>query len=285
MASEALNVITLVHGREAQLDNLLLGLERGTAQPAAVWVVFMNQAARVLSSDRFPIHCVELHGEGPGLPLAAARNAVRQCQGEQWVFLDVDCIPGADLLEGYAQALAQYPDALHSGEVRYLPEQAETVHWTQATLNRQSVAHPLSQYRGEPGSMLPHPLFWSLNFACSRAVFERIGGFDEGYSGYGAEDTDFAFAACAQGVELRVAAASAFHQYHPTWRPPLNHFHAIIGNAQRFHSRWSVWPMDGWLREFVELGLLDWSQAGLQVLREPTPEEVARCFDESRTGY
>ncbi|WP_409241961.1 glycosyltransferase family 2 protein, partial [Caballeronia sp. INML3] len=38
-------------------------------------------------------------------------------------------------------------------------------------------------------------MFWSLNFACHLNTFEQIGGFDDAYTGYGGEDTDFAFRA------------------------------------------------------------------------------------------
>nr|WP_246046228.1 galactosyltransferase-related protein [Rarobacter faecitabidus] len=31
-----------------------------------------------------------------------------------------------------------------------------------------------------------------MTFALSSATWQRIGGFDEGYCGYGGEDTDFA---------------------------------------------------------------------------------------------
>ncbi len=279
------NVITLVYGRERQLDNVIRGLEQGSLMPEAFWVVFMNQPARELRSDRFPIHCLVVDDASHGLPLARARNAVRQCEGEQWVFLDVDCIPSRSLLSDYTAALSERPEALHLGEVRYLPSSARMEDWTQATLVRDGVAHPLSQYRGKPGSLLAHHLFWSLNFACTREVFERIGGFDEGYLGYGAEDTDFAFSARHHGVELRVAAALAFHQYHPTWRPPLNHFSAIVANAQRFYQRWAQWPMEGWLGEFVELGLVRWTSESLEILRHPTDAEVDACLDRAGSGF
>jgi hypothetical protein len=285
MAPEPLHVITLVHGRERQLDNLIRGLERGRRAPDALWVVCMNQPLRHLSSAEFPIHCLHVQGDAPGLPLAKARNAARGCDAEHWVFLDVDCIPGEGLIDSYAQGFEEHPDAVQVGEVRYLPDSANLATWTQTSLEREAVVHPLSQYRGEAGSALPHHLFWSLNFACTRRVFETIGGFDEGYAGYGAEDTDFAFAARAKGIDMRVSSALAFHQYHPTWRPPLNHFQAILANARRFHQRWQVWPMEGWLSEFADRGLLDWSTDALTVLREPQADEIDACFDETRSGF
>jgi len=279
------HVITLVHGRRTHLDNLLTGLEHSTLLPQSVWVIHMNEPVAGLHSDRFPIHELSLE-DITGLPLARARNAVIGLPASgPWVFIDVDCIPSEHMLEYYQAALTAYPHDLHLGAVRYLPEGANAPGWTEASLQTQSVAHPLSVYRGEPGDEMEHALFWSLNFACTRAVFERIGGFDEGYTGYGAEDTDFAFRAQDRKVALRVAEAMAFHQYHPTYSPPLNHFHDIISNARRFHQRWSVWPMEGWLRSFAERGLVHWEGTTLDVLRTPEQEEVEACFNTARQGF
>jgi GT2 family glycosyltransferase len=245
----------------------------------------MNEPAAGLRSERFPIH--EMTLEHPnGMPLARARNAMLGLQAQgPWVFIDVDCIPCEQMLEHYQAALREYPQDLHLGAVRYLPEGANTPEWSEASLKAQSVAHPLSVYRGEPGDELDHSLFWSLNFACTREVFERVGGFDEGYTGYGAEDTDFAFRARDRKVPLRVAEALAFHQYHPTYSPPLNHFQHIISNALRFHQRWKVWPMEGWLRSFAERGLIHWEGETLRVLRAPEQTEVDACFNRTRQGF
>lgn len=281
-----MNVITLVHGRATQLANLIAGLERSSIPPGALWVVWMNEVPTALHSERFPIHALRVDGENGALPLARARNAIRgRDEVQPWVFLDVDCIPSPTLLEGYRQALAAHPQALHLGEVRYLPPFANGVGWTAQSLHAASVAHPLAVFRSDAGQRMPHHLFWSLNFACHGEVFERIGGFDEGYLGYGAEDTDFAFRAREQGVELRSAAALAYHQYHPTYHPPLNHFAAIVANARRFRRRWCEWPMGDWLNGFAERGLIDWQDEQLDVLRQPSAAEIAACFNEARTGF
>jgi hypothetical protein len=278
-------VITIVHGRRAHLDNLIQGLEHSTLLPQGLWVVHMNEPAAGLRSERFAIH--EITVDSPsGLPLARARNSMLGLQASgPWVFIDVDCIPGEEMLADYQAALGQYPRDLHLGAVRYLPEGANAPGWTQASLQAQSVAHPLSVYRGEPGETLDHSLFWSLSFACTGELFEHIGGFDEGYTGYGAEDTDFAFRARNRKVPLRVAKALAFHQYHPTYSPPLNHFQDIINNAMRFHQRWKVWPMEGWLRSFAERGLIHWQGDTLRVVRTPEQAEVEACFNNARQGF
>lgn len=276
-----MNVITLVHGREPQLRNLILGLEQSTRPVEGLWVVFMNQTPLTLHSRHYPIHTLRVDQTDGALPLARARNAVG-AQGD-WVFLDVDCIPAPGLIAAYEQALRRAPEALHLGEVRYLPQGANGAGWTAQSLLAASDEHPLAKFRTPTGEPMPYTLFWSLNFACSAATFARIGGFDEGYVGYGGEDTDFAFSARAQGVALYSADALAFHQYHASYAPPLNHLQAIVANARRFYGRWQQWPMEGWLREFEERGLVRWEAADLQVVRLPSQAEVDACRTER--GY
>ena len=59
-----------------------------------------------------------------------------------------------------------------------------------------------------PGEVVPaqdYNLFWSLSFALTADTWRRIeaefGGFDEGFSGYGGEDTDFARQLREHGIE------------------------------------------------------------------------------------
>lgn len=280
-----MNVITLVHGRSAHLANLILGLERSTVAPHGLWVVHMNEAPGEFASSRFPIHTLRIDGPD-GLPLAKARNRVAAIDpAAAWVFLDVDCIPAHDLLARYRDGLLEQPDVLHMGQVRYLPRQANEPGWTQTALYAQGVEHPLAQFRSGDGSALPHHLFWSLNFACMGSTFARIGGFDETYKGYGGEDTDFAFRARQHGVPLVGNAATAFHQYHPTYDPPLNHFTDIITNARHFHRQWGVWPMEGWLAAFRDLGLLRWADDSVEVVQAPCAKQIAQALNTNGLGF
>jgi GT2 family glycosyltransferase len=101
-------------------------------------------------------------------------------------------------------------------------------------------------------------LFWSLSFAISRRAWQRVGGFDEAYVGYGAEDTDFGHRVVRAGLEHGCAGdARAYHQWHPVSSPPVEHLDDILRNASLFHARWGRWPMVGWLAAFAELGLLE----------------------------
>lgn len=232
----------------------------------------------VVSLDREPpsvdgAHVIHRPCERP-LPLAAARNlAVRHAAGdlgaELVVLLDVDCLPSPGLLAAYGDAARRAPDALLAGAVRYLPPGVPAA-GPLPTAAELAAAPPHPARPAPPaGALVPEPrheLFWSLSFAVTPATHARIGGFDEGYLGYGGEDTDYAMRARAAGVPLMwVGGAEAYHQHHPVSSPPVEHLADIVSNARRFQERWATWPMEGWLRAFRDDGLVDWDPDGSEL--------------------
>ena len=128
--------------------------------------------------------------------------------------------------------------------------------------------------------------FWSLNFAMQRNRFLAVGGFDEGYVGYGGEDTDFGRTVVTAGVPLRwVRGARAYHQYHPHHMPPVHHVASVVANARRFRDKWGEWTMPHWLRCFELMGLIerrgdDWVQ-----VREPTEDDLALTRQQEHQPY
>lgn len=169
-------------------------------------------------------------------------------------------------------------DVVVCPQVLYLPPEAlGSGPLDEAELKAAGRAHPVRPFpeTGEAPETNPG-LFWSLAFALRRSTFGRLGGFDETYVGYGAEDTDLGFRIAREGLPLVFAGgAPVFHQHHEGYDPPLQHFRALIANATRFHATWSIWPMDGWLKAMAELGLVDWSPDRLTVRREPSTAEIA----------
>ena len=253
----------------------------------------------------FPVRTHHIWSDATTIPLAAARNqAVALAQHEWLIFLDVDCIPAPDLLTVYQQQLASFPGLL-MGDIRYLSpgmpvagmpvavskESAQSIQytsWNIDTLRAQGVKHPRRPDITQPCQPTEcYELFWSLNFALSRSCFHQIGGFDTAYQGYGAEDTDFAFTARKHRIPFALVPALAFHQHHPTYQPPLQHFEDIIGNAQQFYHKWNVWPMEGWLHAFANMKLIAWhSQAShIEVVRSPTRSEVAQARHQAPAGF
>jgi len=256
------SVLTLVRDRLPHLAGLVRGLRSSRVQPAELLVAWMGgeDPHPVLpTGPDLPTRVIPV--ESKEMPLARARNELaRAARGECLVFLDVDCIPGRDLVGAFAAALAEH-DAIAVGRTLYLPPGAKG---GEADLLRIAEAHPDRErlFGPQPRVDRRHELFWSLNFAVRRACFlERIGGFDEGYAGYGIEDTDFAFRAREKDVPLAwVRAATAFHQHHPPTRQRPDGIPALVRNAKRFQRRWGAWPARGWLDELSERGLIRWDE-------------------------
>jgi N-acetylglucosaminyl-diphospho-decaprenol L-rhamnosyltransferase len=216
------------------------------------------------------------------LPLATARNRALRALGDVdlAILLDVDCIPGRELVARYLTAHADHPTAarLLAGPVAYLPP----------GLPQGVRLRPGDRAQAEPPAARPvpadgelcdeprHELFWSLSFAVRPDLHERIGGFDERYAGYGGEDTDYALRARDAGVGLTwVGGAWAYHQHHPVSDPPREHLRDIVCNARLFRERWGRWPMEGWLRAFAAEGLVDWDPDGA-VLRVRDPRAIRK---------
>ena len=285
----AISVLTLVHRRAPHLLNLLEGLRQSERPPDEVVIVYMNEPDDYrLPPLPYPVRSGHVRSEATNLPLAEARNqAAGQAQYDRLVFLDVDCIPETNLLTRYEQALSQFSGLL-MGEVHYLPAQAAQAGWTFPRLRRRAIPHPARPVVTDlvqPETR--YELFWSLSFGLHRATFDQLEGFDTGYQGYGAEDTDLAFTARQQGVPFALSSACAYHQHHAVYRPPLQHLEDIVVNARYFHQKWQRWPMEGWLRAFRTAGLIDWQEKGnrIRILRHPNPSEIEAARSDAPAGF
>ena len=271
----SLAVLTIVRNRTTHLVNLLEGVRRSAVQPDELIVVDMSDAPVGLSGLE-PYVRIERMETGGGLPLAKARNRAAACAtGDQLIFLDVDCIPMRECLGRLSEAI-DATDGLICGEVRYLGPGDAAGDWDEASLIAKGKSHPVRSFPRAGLEPVSNPgLFWSLAFGIRRGTFARIGGFDERFTGYGAEDTDFGFAADRAGCPLLfLGGAMACHQYHESFDPPLQHLADIVENANRFHGKWGIWPMTGWLEQFAQLGLIAWQSDEVRILRRPSTDEI-----------
>lgn len=257
-------VVTIAHRRHDHLRMQLRSLLAGAQQPDHYVVVAMDDpllASCVAGHPLRPV-VVEVSAETLGLPLAKARNVgVRHAVdrgADVVILLDVDCLAGPGLVTGYGNAVHGARDVVWSGPVTYLPPPTASGYDVQR-LTEMDDPHP-ARPAPSPGELVQPAdpdLFWSLSFALHAATWERIGGFCEEYTGYGAEDTDFARLAVSRGAQLGwTGSARAYHQHHPTSDPPVQHLESILRNAALFHRRWDAWPMRGWLDEFEQRGLV-----------------------------
>jgi GT2 family glycosyltransferase len=202
----------------------------------------------------------------PSLSPASALNAVK--------------LGTAVLLDAMADALAAN-DALICAQVRYLGPKDARGDWQEAELLGRSSEHPERRFPAHGIRQVENAgLFRSLVFGIHRERFFGLGGFDEAFTGYGAEDTDFGFRARKAGLPLLfMGGAGAFHQHHDSFEPPLQHLEDIVRNANVFRVRWDRWPMEGWLAAVQKLGLVSWDQFRLSVIVVPpmrkSPEPAA----------
>ncbi|WP_420605490.1 glycosyltransferase family 2 protein [Novosphingopyxis sp.] len=279
-----LTICTIVRGRERHLRQMMLGV-RAQRQPADRLVIAYMQDEMPTGLPDMPCELVAIHVKGEAMPLAAARNrAAELADADHLLFLDVDCIPDPELVRRVAQELPRANSQVLLPEVRYLS--GERRDWTEAgsdvldydAMVRNGVRHPAKplldgvSVRREPD----HGELWGLAFALHAADWQKAGGMDEDYRGYGAEETDFAYRLQSAGIDLAwLGRTKVYHQHHAVHVPPLHHFEAIIRNARLFHTRWGRWCMDYWLGQFADIGLVHWEQNGLEILRQPTQAELA----------
>jgi N-acetylglucosaminyl-diphospho-decaprenol L-rhamnosyltransferase len=277
----SLSLLTITKNRTSHLKNLFRGLARSQRFPAEAVVVVLGgedpqpPLEHVLLGLPFPVNFLYLEAEG--LVLARARNRAYQASTkERLIFLDVDCIPSPELIGSYDRSLEANPASILMGQVNYLPKNYPLLDIS-ALSPDSGAPHPDRDFLRQ-GFNVSYDLFWSLSFALHRSTMDELGGFDESFHGYGGEDTDFAWSARDQGVPLvTVPDALAYHQYHGSCAPPLDHFSDIIKNAEVFKQKWGVWPMGGWLEAFKQHGLLEDFHPGiprLRVCRTPTGLEI-----------
>lgn len=261
-------VITVAHGRHGHLRNQQRALMLSATAPDDYIVVGMDdpQVSSWLPVDTVPTTVRNIESQGLGLPIAAARNhGAREAierGAELLVFLDVDCIPDFGLVDGYRRAAERFAGrhVVWCGPVAYLPPPPDAG-YDLDVIDVGTRPHP-ARPAPDPGDILidstGHLLFWSLSFATTTQSWQKIGGFDEAYVGYGAEDTDFGQRAAREHIDIGwVGGARAYHQYHSVSDPPIEHVRDIVQNANLFWSRWGFWPMTGWLDAFAALGLVE----------------------------
>jgi GT2 family glycosyltransferase len=261
----------------------MLSLDRQTVKPDELVIAWMQDAPHGgLPGIGIPVRHVIVPGEP--MPLAAARNrAAEAAMGETLVFLDVDCVASPTLIASYVAAAEVQRRGLFLGEVLYLPGGAIDGPLDFGQLDAIGVPHPAKPAMPATGTRREPDAgeLWGLSFALARGDYQAIGGMDEGFVGYGGEETDFAARLAASGIDFYwTASARAYHQYHPVHVPPLHQFDHILRNAARFQARHGRWCMDYWLGQFRDAGLIDWHPAADRIVRlaHPSAEAIARSL-------
>lgn len=269
------SVVITHYQREGNLENTLEGLSVQTISPMEIIIVEMGNGLVIEKEHPLKISVVDFPGPWQFMPLAAARNlGAEHSRTENLVFLDVDCIPAKDFCEKTVSASVS-KNALVMGSPRYMLGGTDGIGMEERS--KYSLLHPSRPLVNGIVREECYEMFWSLCFSIRKELFEYVGGFDDCYGGYGAEDTDFALEVKKMGIPFYLCDAEVYHQQHPVYIPPLNHLEPIVRNCNLFYLKWGYWPMADCLRDFSEMGYIKWDMdrnAPIRTVYIPTVHEV-----------
>ncbi len=188
----SVSVVVATHNRAERLAALLAGLRRQTLPRDRFEVIVVDDGSAdetpdVLAAEQarreLPLAFVR-HHEGRG-PATARNRGWRLAAAPLIAFTDDDCVPTPGWLDALLRAAGGRDEAVVQG--RTLPDPAE------------------AERRGPFAKTMeitePGPHFETCNIAYSRALLERLGGFDESFPSPTGEDSDLGARAVAGGAE------------------------------------------------------------------------------------
>lgn len=213
----------------------------------------------VVADDGSPQPPVVPHGvrlvrqEDRGFRAAAARNlGASVATGEVLCFLDADTTPEPGFVRSITRLPALLPEAVTVGRRRHadlagvpvdapIAEVAPSLELPEPAWLRDAYADSSDLLHADDRS---YRYVISAVLACSRALFDEVGGFDEKFSAYGGEDWEWAHRAWQAGAVLaHVPDAVAWHDG-PDWAGRDDRDRAAEGNRQSLQLAQLI-PVDG----------------------------------------
>ena len=214
----SVTVVVPYYERPEELQLTLAGLERQTYPRDLFEVVIVDDGSDPpLTKPETPLDLRVAYQEDLGFGLARARNTgARAAMGDIILFLDCDMIPEDEWIAAHARWHHAAGDAVtmgfrfhvevggvHAADVRerrgclaelFEGREVARPEWIEVHLARTSdlTSDDDDIFRVITGG----------NFGISRDFFEIVGGFDETFTQWGAEDREFAYRAYAHGSLL-----------------------------------------------------------------------------------
>lgn len=296
------SVVTIVKNRTDKLCRLISQLEAGTDKTSELIVVWMAPPSELslMKSDHFDI--VHKFTTQQTLPIARARNkgmlaatydtilyvnveaivaptlvgdGVRKLASNSIVFTSVKCVP-EDLCRSSYNQLKRSHIALSTGD---RSSNDDMTFLENVIGNQQNQEINYGKFSNDS--------ICSTVFFIRKTDFEKTGGFDESYTGFGLNDEDF-FTTCRHlRLQLVQLETVTFVPERLTYRCPLNHLLDFVSNAQRFHHKWGFYPCNAVLKRYAALGYInnDFETQGLHVKHLPSEEEMRSSSKEKRARF
>jgi glycosyltransferase involved in cell wall biosynthesis len=234
-----ISVIVTTFNREDALDAVLRALSRQSDQNFEIVIAddgSRQDTAAVIARwvVSLPMPLKHVRHEHQGFRGGAIRNrGIRASDGEICVFLDGDCLAGADFVAAHRRL--HEPGWFVTGNrillsreltATVLAEGAAAETWPIAALLRQRLRGGINRLL--PTLRLPlGPLrklqseSWegaqTCNLAVARSDLDRVDGFDTDYAGWGLEDSDLVVRLLRAGVRRKDGrfATGVLHLWHP----------------------------------------------------------------------
>lgn len=155
-----------------------------------------------------------------GFRLAAVRNlGVRRARGDVLVFLDADTAPEPAFVRELTRLPALAPDCVTVGRRRHADLRGVDIDRLADSAAERALPEPAwltDAYRHSDDLLRADDRSYrhviGAVIACSRAMFDATGGFDESFTAYGGEDWEWTYRAWLQGAVLaHVPQAIAWH--------------------------------------------------------------------------
>ena len=239
------SIVIPVYNRKEKLAKTISALTHQTYPLSLIEVVIADDGSSdhpeeliELFSKFFPLHYIRQDDQG--YRLSEIRNkGVQASKNDQIIILDCDMLPLPTLVESYMKYAHVSPKGVLIGGRRYVNTDELTY---QEILDDIDSAITLPSLRtdtgkvptkGEPpsedwrykiyrntnhlkNSKYPFRAFCGGNVCFHKSLIETVGGFDEDFAAWGAEDTEFGYRVYNHGYWLiPVEGAGALHQEPP----------------------------------------------------------------------